>query len=440
MEDAYLIKGGKPLHGTVVLSGAKNIGLKVLIAALMFEGKVELNNIPRIQDILELIELLKQLGVSVEFGDNNVVSLDSSNLSVNKVDLLYASKIRASFLLFAPLLYKFGKAVIPNPGGCRIGARSIDRVIEGLKSLGINLQYDSNTGYYTAIMNQKPQGSYAFQKSSHTGTELLIMMSVFGSGKITIENAAQEPEIDDLIGFLNEGGAKITRNGKTITVEGVLNLKQQKPYTIASDRVEAFTYAVAGIATQGDITISSISEHFITPFLEVLNKTGAGVERLPDNNWRFYYKPIKAVDIETSPHPGFLTDWQPLFAVLMSQASGQSIIHERIFENRFSYVEELWRLGAKIEYIHHPVENPVSHYFFNYDQNKTYQQTIQVTGPQNLHGGVLTMADIRAGATLAVAALVANGESYLREVQHMERGYEDFEKKIRNLGGEIKRI
>ena len=190
----------------------------------------------------------------------------------------------------------------------------------------------------------------------------------------------------------------------------------------------------------GDITISSISEHFITPFLEVLNKTGAGVERLPDNNWRFYYKPIKAVDIETSPHPGFLTDWQPLFAVLMSQASGQSIIHERIFENRFSYVEELWRLGAKIEYIHHPVENPVSHYFFNYDQNKTYQQTIQVTGPQNLHGGVLTMADIRAGATLAVAALVANGESYLREVQHMERGYEDFEKKIRNLGGEIKRI
>src|SRR3989344_5697593 len=439
MEDAYLIKGGKPLRGTVTLSGAKNIGLKVLIAALMFEGQVELNKIPRIQDIMELIELLKQLGVKAEFSENTV-SLDSSDLSINKVDMLYASKIRASFLLFAPLLYKFGKAVIPNPGGCRIGARSIDRVIEGLKSLGINLQYDSNTGYYTAIMNQKPQGSYAFQKSSHTGTELLIMMSVFGNGKITIENAAQEPEIDDLIGFLNEGGAKIARDGKSIIVDGVEHLKQHKPYTIASDRVEAFTYALAGIATQGDITISSISEHFITPFLEVLNKTGAGVERLPDNNWRFYYKPMKAVDIETSPHPGFLTDWQPLFAVLMTQASGQSIIHERIFENRFSYVEELRRLGAQIKYVDYPVQDPLNHFFFNYDPKKSYQQTIQISGPQHLHGGVLTMSDIRAGATLAIAALVASGESYLREVQHMERGYEDFEKKIRSLGGEIKRI
>ena len=421
------------------MSGAKNIGLKVLIAALLFEGKVELHNIPRIKDIMELIELLKHLGVKIDFSGNSV-TIDPSNLSLNKVDMLYASKIRASFLLFAPLLYKFAKAEIPDPGGCRIGARSIDRVVEGLGALGITLDYHSNTGYYTATMNSKPRGSYSFQKSSHTGTELLIMMSVFGNGQIVIENAAKEPEIDDLMNFLNQSGAKIVRNENNITIEGVQKLHQEKPYSIAADRVEAFTYAVAGIATKGDVIISSIPKNYLSSGIEVLKKAGAGVEELAEDSWRFYYKPLQAVNVETTPYPGFMTDWQPLLAVLMTQAIGKSIIHERIFENRFSYVEELRRLGAKIEYIDYLVENPASHYFYNYDPQKQYQQTIQITGPQNLHGGVLTMSDIRAGATLAVAALVASGESYLRDVHQMERGYEDFEKKIQELGGEIKKI
>ena len=306
--------------------------------------------------------------------------------------------------------------------------------------MGISLEYDSNTGYYTATMTSKPKGSYSFPKSSHTGTELLIMMSVFGENSIVIENAAQEPEIDDLINFLNEGGAKIKREEKKIIVEGVEKLHQEKPYTIASDRVEAFTYAVAGIATHGDVTISSISEHFIEPFIDILQKIGAGVEKLPDNKWRFFYRPMKAVTVETMPHPGFLTDWQPLLAVLMTLADGKSIIHERIFENRFSYVEELRKLGSDIEYIDYKVDDPKSHYFFNYDPNKDYQQTIQIYGPEELHEGVLTMTDIRAGATLAVAALVAKGETYLKDVYHMERGYEDFERKIMKLGGDIKKV
>ncbi len=440
MEQAFIIKGGKPLQGKVELSGAKNIALKVLIGALLFDNKVTIHHIPRIDDITGLIDLLGKLGAKASFIGQNTVEIDPTSLNTDKVDLFLASKIRVSFMLFAPLLYKFGKAHIPNPGGCRLGARSIDRVVEGLQALGVTVDYDSETGYYEATMQGKPHGSYTFKKSSHTGTELIILMSVFGEGTITIHNAAQEPEIDDLIAFLNAGGARITRDGSTITVEGVSSLHQNEPFTIASDRVEAITYAVAGIATKGDVTISPIKPHYIASFVEVMKESGAGVEQLNDETWRFYYQPMKSIKIETTPHPGFLTDWQPLMAVLMTQVDGKSVIHERIFENRFSYVEELRKLGAQVSYIDYPVNNPSEHYFFNFDPEKEYAQTIEIAGPQKLHGGVLTVADLRAGATLAIAALIAEGESYIKGIEHLERGYEDFEGKIKALGGDIRKI
>lgn len=440
MEDAFMIKGGKPLVGHVELSGAKNIALKVIIAALLFKNPVVITHIPRIEDITGLMNLLKHLGVQAHFRDKNTVEIDPTTITTEKVDLFLASKIRVSFMLFAPLLYRFGKAFIPNPGGCRLGARSIDRIIEGLQALGVQVQYDSNSGYYEATMSQKPQGTYTFKKSSHTGTELLILMSVFGNGTITIENAALEPEIDDLIAFLNEGGAKIQRNGTSIVVEGVESLTQSKPFTIASDRVEAVTYAVAALATKGDITLGSIKEHYIKAFIETVKAAGAGVEQIDEETWRFFYQPMQPIKIETQPHPGFLTDWQPLMAVLMTQLEGKSIIHERIFENRFSYVEELQKLGAQVKYISYEIENPDDHYYFNYDPGKTYYQTIEIAGPQNLHSGVLTVADLRAGATLAIAALIANGESYVKGIEHLERGYEDFEDKIQRLGGLIRKL
>ncbi len=439
MEDAYIIKGGQPLTGAVQLSGAKNIALKVLIAALLFEGKVVLNNIPRIDDIQELIHLLKLLGAEVTF-EENTVTIDPSYVKENKVDLLHASKIRVSFLLFAPLLYRFQQAQIPNPGGCRLGARSIDRVIEGLKALGITVSYDSSTGYYDSSMPEKPRGEYTFPKPSHTGTELMILMSVFGDQVIKINNTAQEPEIDDLINLLNEGGARIMRKGKDIEITGVDKLVQKKPYTIASDRVEAITYAVAGIATKGEVTISSIEDHYIKTFVETIQKAGAGADKVSEGTWKFYYNSLHAMTVETEPHPGFLTDWQPLMAILMTQAQGKSVIHERIFENRFSYVEELRRLGAHIEYIDFPVDDPQSHYHFNYDPNKEYLQTIQITGPQKLHGGVMTVSDLRAGATLAIAALMGKGDSYIKGIHHLERGYEDFVEKVTKLGGEIRKL
>lgn len=439
MADTYIIHGGRPLKGEVVISGAKNVALKVLIAALLFDSPVTLHNIPHIQDIHELIALLTQLGAQISF-EKNTVTIDATNLKQSTIDLDQAAKIRVSFMLFAPLLYRFNKATIPNPGGCRLGARSIDRVIDGLKALGIEVTYDSSTGYYDANMTQKPSGTFSFPKPTHTGTEMMIMMSVFGKDTIVIENAAQEPEIDDLITFLNEGGAQISRDGSTITIVGVSSLSQSKPYTIAPDKIEAATYAVLGIASGGDVTLSSIPEHFIQLFNETLIKIGAGVENKGNGTWRYFYQPIHGIDIETAPYPGFVTDWQPLFAVLLTQADGTSTIHERIFENRFSYVEELRKLGAQISYIQKDIPDPDTHYHFNFDPEKEYKQTIQILGMHELHGAVLNVSDLRAGATLAIAALISGGESYIHGIHHLQRGYENFIEKITALGGDIREV
>lgn len=440
MEDAYIIKGGKPLKGDVKLSGAKNVAVKALIAALLFKGEVTLHNIPRIRDVYELIDLLKEIGAEIEFS-GNTVKIDGTSIDSNKSDFLHASKIRTSFMLFAPLLYKFKEAYIPNPGGCRLGARSIDRIVDGMEELGIDVEYNSNTGYYHAEMKTFPKGSYTFNKPSHTGTELLILISILSNDKVTIQNAGLEPEIDDLIRFLNESGAQIKRNGTSIMIQGVKELNQSKPYTIGWDRIEAATYAVLGVITKGDVVISKIEEPLIKTFNEALQKAGGGVERLPDGRWHYFYKEkIKSLDITTGPHPGFMTDWQPPWAVLMTQTDGQSIIHERVYENRFMYVDELRKVGAEIDFVKVPVTNPAEYFFFNFDPAKKYNQAIRIKGSQKLHSGVLNITDLRAGATLAIAALLAEGESVINGASIMERGYEDFVEKINILGGDIKKV
>src|SRR3989338_5279205 len=230
MEDAFLIKGGKPLRGSITLSGAKNVALKIIIASLLLDQEVVLQNIPRISDVDELIHLISSLGAKAEFIAKNSVVVDGRTLNSNKVDLLHASKIRVSFMLLAPLLHKFSRCFIPNPGGCRIGARPIDRIVAGVKKLGINIDYDSNTGFYHAQMKSKPSGSYRFPKVTHTGTELLIMLSVFAEGKIFLENAALEPEIDELIRFLNLSGAKIKKTGGTVSIQPIEKLALAQPF------------------------------------------------------------------------------------------------------------------------------------------------------------------------------------------------------------------
>ncbi len=441
MENAYIIKGGKPLKGDVQLSGAKNVALKTIIASLLFEGDVVLKNVPRINDVTELLHLIKKLGGKVNFTDTNTLVLNADNLKSNKVDMLHGSKIRTSFMMFAPLLYKFKKAYIPNPGGCRLGARSIDRVIDGMTALGITTAYDSSTGYYYSEMKSLPHGFYRFQKPSHTGTELLIMIGLLSNEEIVIENAALEPEIDDLIQMLNEGGADIKRDGEKIMVKKNHVLKQTKPYQIMTDRNEAMTYAVAGIATKGDVTVIGIERYLLDGFIEKLVEAGGGYDQRDALHHRFYYKgPLKSVSIVTGPYPGFMTDWQPLWAVLMTQSQGETDIHERVFENRFSFVDELKKLGANIKFINIPVSNPSEFYFFNYKVGQQYHQAIRIYGSQALHNGVMQIADMRAGATLAIAALMTEGESVIHGASNVERGYEDFVGKVKKLGGTIRKI
>lgn len=440
MEDAYIIKGGKPLQGEIALSGAKNVAVKVLIAALLFDDEVILHNIPRIRDVFELIDLLKHLGATVDFFEKNSVRINGKTINSNKPDAWHASKIRTSFMLFAPLLHKFKEAFIPIPGGCKIGDRSLDRIVDGMKALGIEVIYD-DTGYFHAKMNALPKGSYTFNKPSHTGTELLIILSVISNDTISIYNAGLEPEIDDLINFLNEAGAKIVRDETTIKIEGVKTLHQTKLYSIVRDRIEAATYAIIAVATKGNIIISQIDDAFIKTFNKAMLDAGGGVEKMDDGRWRYFYKgAVKAVSITTGPHPGFMTDWQPPWAFLMTQANGETIIHERIYENRFAYIEEFIKIGAVIDYVKIDVPNPAEFFFFNYDPTKTYNQAIKIKGPQKLHNGDLKVADLRAGATLAIAALAVEGESRINGVSMMERGYEDFVEKITSLGGEIKKL
>lgn len=442
MEDAYVINGGKKLKGNIVLSGAKNVALKTIIGALLFKGEVVLNNIPLINDVTELLNLINSLGAKASFIGKNKVLVDSTSMSKNKVDFLYSSKIRVSFMLFAPLLHKFHKCYVPNPGGCRIGARPIDRIIDGMEHLGVNVNYDSLTGYYEASMKEEGiSGEYSFEKPTHTGTELLIMLSVLGNRKVIISNVALEPEIDELILFLNESGAKIKKEGSKITIEGVSEIKQTKPFRIVPDRNEAATFIALVIATKGEITIENVPYSETEKFIEFLEKAGVGIEHVSKEKIRFFYKQIlKPVNIETSPHPGFMTDWQPNWAVIMTQADGESIIHERVFENRFAYVNELKKLGAKIEFISPEISNVSDFYYFKVNPNKNYQQAIRITGPTVLHNGVLTINDLRAGASLVIAAFVAKGESVIQGASIVERGYEKFEEKLRSLGGDIKKI
>lgn len=436
-----MIYGGKTLQGEVSMSGAKNIALKVLTAALLVEGNVVLENIPRIRDVYELINLINALGATAAFTGNNTVTIDSSGLKEKTLDLLFASKIRTSFMLFAPLLSRFGEAYIPNPGGCRLGARPIDRIIDGMKALGVQVDYDSETGFFHAVLNKPPQGVFTFPKVSHTGTELLIMIGAFSEAETVIENAALEPEIDDLIAFLNQAGATIRRENTSIRIKGSKKLSLDKPFRISSDRNEATTYAVMALATKGVITVRDVKTAELQTFNSYIEQIGGSVKIIDESSITYSYQgPLSAIEVETQPHPGFMTDWQPPFAVLLTQANGTSIIHERMFENRFSYVSELQKLGAAIEFIQPRVDNPTLFYEFNYDPEKEYQQAIQITGPQELHNGVMTIADLRAGATLAIGALIASGESIINGASHLERGYEDFVGKVRALGGDIVKV
>lgn len=443
MEDAYIIRGGKPLAGEVQLSGAKNVALKVIIASLLFDGPVELHNIPHIGDIKDLLGLIQMLGAAAHFSGRNKVIVDGAGIKKHTIDFLHGAKIRVSFMLFAPLLHRLGKASIPNPGGCRIGSRPIDRTVTCMSAFGIAVSYSEDDGYYKAkLQGKKSEGTtFRFGKSTHTGTEFSILLACLSSGESVIENACREPEVDELIAFLNEGGAQISRRDDVIVVSGVDRLHCAKPYTIKNDRNEAVTFALFGLATKGDVVVKRISPLVIQKFIDTVKEAGGGVECY-DGMIRFFYRgPLAKTDIMTAVYPGFMTDWQAPWAVFMTQAAGVSTIHETVFENRFCYVDELKKLGAQIEFFTPHVDNPENVYQFQCSSDPCcFSPAIKIHGPSALHGGVLRVGDLRAGASLLIAASVAKGESVIRGASVVDRGYESIDKKLRTIGAVIEKV
>ncbi len=440
--EKLIIKGGKKLHGQVTVSGAKNVALKALVAACLTEDEVVIKNIPHISDFFIMSEIIQDLGGLVRIKDHTAY-IQVKQIKKSEVALEKAAAIRTSSLFLAPLLARIGKAVIPNPGGCRIGARPIDRTINGLELMGSKIRYESRDGYFHAKAVHPDKllygVNYMFEKNTHTGTETLILASVLASGRTVLNNAALEPEIDELISLLNDMGAQVRRENKTIVIDGVDRLHGTE-FTIGPDRNEIVTFAVAAIITQGDITVTNGSFADVNIFLENLQKIGGGYEET-DKGLRFFYKgQLQSTDITTLPYPGFMTDWQGPWAVLMTKAQGTCVIHETVYENRLGYIKELKKMGARMELFNPVVSDPKTFYNFNQDDEKEeYFHAVRIFGPTQLHNGVLAISDLRAGATLVLAALAAAGTTVIFGVEHLDRGYERFDQRLKKLGGNIKR-
>jgi UDP-N-acetylglucosamine 1-carboxyvinyltransferase len=438
--ERFFIRGGNKLKGEVRVSGAKNVALKTVVAACLTDEKVEINNIPLVSDLYVMTEIIEELGGSAEIKGHKI-TIQMKKFKKSKIALERAAETRTSAMFMAPLLARSNEAIIPNPGGCRIGFRPIDRIINGFKKMGVKVSYKSRDGYFYMKVNGGLLGvDYTFKKPTHTGTETLIMAGVLAKGTTTLKNCAQEPEIDELINLLNKMGAKINRiDSTTIQITGVDKLNGAK-FSVGIDRNEVVTLAIAAIITKGDILIKDAAKVDLGAFIEKMKFIGAGVEARGDDI-RFYYKgSLKCCSVETTPYPGFMTDWQAPWAVLMTQADGVSTVHERVYESRFGYASQLEKMGAEISLYNPKVENPGEFYSFNIeDDHHENKHAAKIYGPSKLHDAVVSMTDLRAGATLVLAALCAKGKTTIQEIHHLDRGYEKLEMRLEALGADIRR-
>lgn len=439
--DTFVVTGGRSLRGEVKLAGAKNVALKVMVAGLLTDEPVIIHNVPDIRDVTLMMEVLISLGVTVQ-RTGHTLTIKNGRVDQFEVPLDVGARLRTSSMVIGPLLARYGKAVIPNPGGCRIGARPIDRHIEGIRALGATIEYHSDDGYFYATSPEGLRGrSFEFTKNSHTGTETMMLAAVLAKGHTVIKGAAEEVEVDDLIELLNAMGARIRRSAqREITIEGVGALHGVE-YSIPSDRNEEVTFAIAAAVTGGDVTVIGSRRQQLSAFLTMFTAAGGVYEAVDETRARYRRgENLRSVEVATGPHPAFMTDWQAPWAVLMTQATGVATIHETVFENRFGYVEELKKMGAQIEQLAPDVPDPESFYNFNWEDHTVGDvHAIRIHGPTKLHNAILTMSDLRAGATLVLAALAAEGQSVLHGIREIDRGYEKIEERLRALGAQIKR-
>ena len=420
--EKIVVKGGKPLIGEVQVSGAKNAALPILAAGLLAtEGTSKFYNVPKLSDIKTISMLFESLGVKVDYKpEENTLEMNATKPLLTEASFEFVSKMRASFLVLGPMLAREGSAKVAMPGGCSIGSRPIDQHLKGFEALGATIIQDA--GFVEARAEKELEGSTIFfDFPSVGGTQNVIMASCLAKGKTTIVNAAQEPEIEDMINFLIKMGAKIFGKGTSILeIEGVEKLVGAE-YTIMSDRVEAATYMIAAAATKGDVLIKGAPYKDNVALVSKMREMGVNIEIVDEDTMRVSNKldTLKPVDVKTLPYPGFLTDMQSIMSVLTLLAKGTSTITETVFENRFMHVEELRRMNAKIR-----IEG----------------RSALLEGPAHLEGAPVRATDLRSGAALIIAGLMATGTTKVIDIYHIDRGYVDIEEKMRNLGADIQRI
>ncbi len=417
--DKLIINGGAPLKGEIRISGAKNAALPILMGALLADSPVRIGNVPHLHDITTTLELLGRMGVSITVDERSAVVIDPTTLTDTEAPYDLVKTMRASILVLGPLLAKFGKADVSLPGGCAIGSRPVDLHLRGLEQMGAEIKVEN--GYIRATDGGGLKGAHLFMDQvTVTGTENLMMAATLAEGTTIIENAAREPEVVDLANYLNNMGAKISGIGTaTLEIEGVKAL-HGAPYKILPDRIETGTYLVAAAMTQGKIKLKDTDANELEAVLLKLEEAGADIE--VGDSWislDMHGKRPKAVSIRTAPYPAFPTDMQAQFTALNCIAEGQATIVETVFENRFMHVQELQRMGADLQ-----VEG----------------NTVVSTGQEKLAGAPVMATDLRASASLVLAALVAEGDTIVERIYHIDRGYECIEEKLQQLGANIRRI
>lgn len=417
--EKLIVKGGNRLVGAVKTSGAKNAVLPIIAASILGTTPSHLDEVPMLEDVHTISEVLKCLGLAVEYSpEKNVLDIDSTEITSYEAPYELVRTMRASFLVMGPLLARIGKARISMPGGCAIGARPIDIHLKGFEALGVKIE--QGHGYIEASAPEGLKGtSIYFDFPSVGATENIMMAASLAEGTTILENAAEEPEIVDLANYLNKMGAKIRGAGTdTIRIEGVDKL-HGADYTIIPDRIEAGTYMIAAAMTGGDIVVENVLPEHQKPLIAKLREAGAVVEENIDKVRVIGKNPLKAVSIKTLPYPGFPTDMQAQMMAMMVIAEGRSKVTETVFENRFMHVVELNRMGAQIS---------------------TEGRSAVIDGPCKLTGCDVRATDLRAGAAMILAGLVAEGTTRIGDLHHIDRGYENIVAKLKNLGADIERV
>jgi len=416
--EQYIMKGGNPLRGEVTISGAKNAALGILAASIMTDETVTLENLPNVRDIRVLLQAMQEIGAKVEYIDDNTVKINGSEISSVSIDYEFIRKIRASYYLLGALLGKYRKSQVALPGGCNIGSRPIDQHIKGFKALGAQVRIEQGM---IATEAESLVGTHIYMDVVSVGATINVMMAAaMAEGKSIIENAAKEPHIVDVANFLNSMGANIKGAGTdVIRVQGVEKLHGTE-YSIIPDQIEAGTFMCMAAATKGDVVIKNVIPKHLEAISAKLIEIGATVEEY-DDAVRVIgsEKRLGSTHIKTLPYPGFPTDMQPQIATLLALSDGSSIVTESIFENRFKYVDELARMGAKIT-----VES----------------NTAFIEGVEEFSPAKVSAPDLRAGAALVMAGLAADGITTVDQIEYVQRGYESFEEKLRGLGAVIERI